>query len=61
MLRKDMLCNIVFEVNGKEKGLIALIDTGNMLKDPITKKPVVVVEKNSLKRNYRRYNFRKLR
>lgn len=44
-----MLCNIsiIFE-NGKVD-VNAIIDTGNFLKEPLTGKPVIIVEKNVLK------------
>ena len=46
--KKDMFCKIIFEVQGEKKQLTAMIDTGNLLIEPITKKPVAIVEKNSL-------------
>lgn len=42
--KKDMFTKIAFELNGKEVETIAMIDTGNLLKEPITNTPVVVVE-----------------
>lgn len=45
---EDMFCNIKVFNNGKEQKLRAMIDTGNLLKDPITNSPVVIVEKNKL-------------
>ena len=39
-----MLKIIHMTVNGKETETIAMVDTGNMLKDPITGNPVIVVE-----------------
>ena len=47
--RKDMYCNIKIYFRQKYIETIALLDTGNMLKDPITSMPVVVVEKEILK------------
>ena len=44
--KKDMICKI--KINGKEKTLDAMVDTGNMLKEPITGTPVAVVERTSL-------------
>ena len=46
--KKDMICKIKIKLNGKEKILDTMVDTGNMLKEPITGTPVAVVEKNSL-------------
>ncbi len=41
---KDMFCNIEIKINGKKVKTKAMIDTGNLLKEPITNIPVVVVE-----------------
>ena len=46
--KKDMICQIKIKINGKEKTLDAMVDTGNMLKEPITGTPVAVVERTSL-------------
>ena len=46
--KKDMFCKIKIKLNGKEKILNAIVDTGNMLKEPLTGNPVVVIEKTSL-------------
>lgn len=46
--KNDMMCKIKITLNGKEKILNTMIDTGNMLKEPITGNPVVVVEKTVL-------------
>lgn len=46
--KKDMICKILIKLNGKEITLNTMVDTGNMLKEPITGNPVAVVEKNSL-------------
>ena len=48
LTRKDMFCNITLSINGKEEKVRAMIDTGNLLREPITGKPVMVVEKMSL-------------
>lgn len=42
--KKDMICKIKIALNGKEFETKAMIDTGNLLKEPITNIPVVVVE-----------------
>ena len=47
--KKDMLCSIKVVIDKKETYIKAIIDTGNFLKEPITKLPVVVVQKDSLK------------
>lgn len=43
--KKDMICKIKIKLNGKEAILNTMVDTGNMLREPITGNPVVVVEK----------------
>lgn len=47
--KRDMTCNITIIFQEKAVSLKAIIDTGNFLKEPITKKPVVIVEKYALK------------
>lgn len=47
--KKDMYCNITIYFEEKSISTTALLDTGNMLKDPITRMPVIVVEKELLK------------
>lgn len=42
--KKDMFCEIETKINNKIVRTRAMIDTGNMLKEPITNTPVVVVE-----------------
>ena len=39
-----MLLLSLFELNGKKVETVAMIDTGNLLKEPITNTPVIVVE-----------------
>lgn len=46
--KKDMFCNIEIFFKGKSTEIRAMIDTGNMLKDPISEMPVIVVEKVKL-------------
>ena len=48
LTKKDMICKVKIKLNGKEETLEAMVDTGNMLKEPITGTPVVVVERTSL-------------
>ena len=43
-----MYCNIKIKINGIELETIAMIDSGNMLKEPITGTPVIVVESTLL-------------
>lgn len=42
--KKDMFCEIEIRLNGKTIETTAMIDTGNLLKEPITNTPVIVVE-----------------
>lgn len=46
--KKDMICKVKIKLNGKDKVLNTMVDTGNMLKEPITGNPVIVVEKTVL-------------
>lgn len=46
--KKDMFCNITIFIEEKNIKAKAMIDTGNMLKDPISRMPVIVVEKDIL-------------
>lgn len=48
LTKKDMYCNIKVNINSKYTYINAIIDTGNFLREPITKMPVVVVEKDTL-------------
>lgn len=48
--KNDMFCDIDINYKGNEINICAMIDTGNLLKDPITKIPVIVVEKDALKK-----------
>ena len=42
--KKDMFCKIKIQLNKKQIETTAMIDTGNLLKEPITNTPVIVVE-----------------
>ena len=44
-----MFCNLKIYIEQNKREISAIIDTGNFLRDPITKTPVVVVEKDNLK------------
>ena len=48
MTKKDMFCEITIYMKEKSIKAKAMIDTGNMLKDPISRMPVIVVEKDIL-------------
>lgn len=43
---KQHLCNVLLEFRGIEKEAVGLLDTGNQLKDPLSKHPVIVVAEN---------------
>lgn len=42
--KKDMFCEIEIQLNNKKILTTAMLDTGNLLKEPITGTPVIVVE-----------------
>lgn len=44
----NLLCELEIFYNGKNKKIKTLIDTGNLLKEPISKEDVIIVEKESL-------------
>lgn len=46
--KNDMFCEIEIFFGEKSVKAKAMLDTGNMLKDPITRMPVIVVEKSIL-------------
>lgn len=46
--KKDIIYNIEIHIKEKTLKLKAMLDTGNMLKDPISGMPVIVVEKQEL-------------
>ena len=46
--KKDMMCNISIELNSKTIDVKTMIDTGNMLKEPISGLPVIVIESTTL-------------
>ena len=45
---KNMYCNIKLKINEKQIETKAMIDTGNLVKEPITNTPVVIVEESLL-------------
>lgn len=47
--KKDMLCNISIGFEQGKVDINAIIDTGNFLKEPLTGKPVIIVERDALK------------
>ena len=49
MSKKTMLCELEIFYKGKVKKVKTMIDSGNLLKEPITQTDVIIVEKDSLK------------
>lgn len=47
--KKDVYCKVELIYKEKQIKINAILDTGNMLKDPITGDPVIIVEKDMLK------------
>lgn len=47
--KKQLICDLEIGIKGKSTQIKVLIDTGNLLRDPFTGKPVIIVEKESLK------------
>ncbi len=48
MSKENYITNVVISLNNKEVELMALIDTGNSLKEPISQMPVIVAEYSAL-------------
>ena len=46
---KPVFKDVVISISGKVKEIRLLLDTGNLLREPYTGKPVMIVEKNALK------------
>ena len=49
MSKKDMICELEIFYKGKNKKIKTMLDTGNLLKEPISNEDVIIVEKDSLK------------
>lgn len=49
LTKKDIFCNICIYIEDKCLEMIGILDTGNMLKDPITNRPVIIIEKDKMK------------
>lgn len=47
--KKDIFCEVEIKYKEKDIKIKVMLDTGNLLKDPITRSPVIVVEKDKLK------------
>jgi len=48
MNKENFLTRVTISLNSKKVNLIALIDTGNSLKEPISQKPVIIAEYNAV-------------
>ncbi len=48
LTKKDMFCEVQIEYKGKTSYVHAIIDSGNLLREPITGASVIVVEKRKL-------------
>lgn len=46
--KKDMIYTVTIKIEEKQTTVTAMLDTGNLLRDPITKVPVIVVERDKL-------------
>ena len=46
--KKDMICELEIFYKGKNKKIKTMLDTGNLLKEPISNEDVIIVEKESL-------------
>src|SRR5690606_11130400 len=42
--KSDVLTNVIINLNNKQANIVALVDTGNSLKEPISQRPVIIVE-----------------
>ncbi len=47
---KDLLCDLEIAINNQKVKMKGYIDSGNTLKDPLSKKPVIIVEKNIIEK-----------
>jgi len=48
MNKENFLTRVTISLNNKKVNIIALIDTGNSLKEPISQKPVIIAEYNAV-------------
>ena len=49
LVSSNLLCELEIFYNGKNNKIKTLIDTGNLLKEPISKEDVIIVERESLR------------
>ena len=57
--KKDMICNLEISINKQKTEVKAYLDSGNTLREPFTKKPVIIVEKDKIK-NFSNIDLEKL-
>ena len=57
--KKDMICNLEISINKQKSEVKAYLDSGNTLREPFTKKPVIIVEKDKIK-NFSNIDLEKL-
>ena len=48
--KKDLICKLRIKICGKTVSTRAFIDSGNSLKDPLTLKPVIIIENRLIKK-----------
>jgi len=48
--QKDLICDLEIGINKKSITIKAYMDSGNVLKDPLTEDPVVIVEKSKMEK-----------
>ncbi len=58
--KKQMLCDLKIKNGNYNINVKALIDTGNLLTDPISKSPVIIVEKEKARNLFSKSYFKKL-
>ena len=59
--KNDMFCEVTIEYKGKVTYVRTMIDTGNLLKDPISRNSCNCCRKNEITRNNRKRGFRCIR
>lgn len=47
--KRNMICDLEIFYNGKTRKIKTMLDTGNLLKEPISNSDVIIVEKDSLR------------
>lgn len=60
IFKKEIICDIEVILDEKHVKMKALLDTGNLLKDPVSKSPVVIVYKEKVKQLFDENYFKLL-